>query len=53
MTQQERTELITEIKELLRLDYEHKKTMFLSMFDEETIKLMKSVLKKYLKRSEI
>lgn len=51
MTQQERTELIREIKELLQLHYECKKTSVLSVFDEETIKVMKSVLQKLFQRN--
>ena len=51
MTQQERTELIKEIKELLKMDYECKVSSRGSMFDDETIKLLKSVLQKCLSLS--
>ena len=52
MTQQKRTELIREIKELLQLDYESKKTSLHATFDEETIHLLKSVLKTCLRWSQ-
>jgi hypothetical protein len=51
MTQQERTELIREIKELIKLDYEIKVNSRGSLFDDETLKLMKSVLQKCLSLS--
>jgi len=46
MTQEERTQLIREIKELLQLDYESRTTSHGSMFDDETIKVMQAVLQK-------
>jgi hypothetical protein len=51
MTQQERTELIREIKELLKMDYESKINLRCSMFDDDTLKLVKSVLQKCLSLS--
>lgn len=48
MTQQERTKLIKEIKELLKMDYKCKVKTKDSMFDDETIKLLKAVLQKCL-----
>jgi len=51
MTQQERTELIREIKDLIKLDYESKVNSRGSLFDDETLKLMKSVLQKCLSLS--
>ena len=48
MTEQERTELIREIKELLKMDYECKVNSIGSMFDDKTIKLLKLVLQKCL-----
>lgn len=53
MTQQERTDLIREIKELLKLDYESKIALNGPMFDEETIKVIKSVLQKLFAMSLI
>jgi hypothetical protein len=46
MTQEERTQLIREIKELLQLDYQSRIASRGSMFDDETIKIMKAVLQK-------
>ena len=46
MTQEERTQLIREIKELLQLDCKSRTTSHGAMFDDETIKVMKAVLQK-------
>jgi hypothetical protein len=51
MTQEERTQLIREIKELLQMDYESKVNSRGSMFDDDTLKLLKSVLQKCLSLS--
>jgi hypothetical protein len=48
MTHQERIELIREIKELLQMQEESRNSAQGKMFDEDTIKLMKSVLQKCL-----
>ena len=53
MTQQERTELIREIKELLQMQEESRNTAQGRMFDDETIKAMKAVLQKCLALSVI
>ena len=50
MKQEERTQLIREIKELLQLDYESRTTHG-AMFDDETIKVMKAVLQKLFAKS--
>lgn len=46
MSQEERTQLIREIKELLQLDYDSRTSSYGAMFDDETIKIMKTVLLK-------
>ena len=48
MTHQERIELIREIKELLQMQEESRDSAQGNMFDEDMIKLMKSVLLKCL-----
>lgn len=53
MSQEERTQLIREIKELLQLDYESRTTSHGVMFDDDTIKLMKAVLQKLFAMSLI
>jgi hypothetical protein len=51
MTQQQKIELIREIKELIKLDYESKVNSRGWIFDDETLKLMKSVLQRCLSLS--
>jgi len=51
MSQEERTQLIREIKELLQMQEVSRTIQPALMFNDETIKLMKDVLQKCLKLS--
>ena len=53
MTQEDRTQLIREIKELIKLDFESRTTSYGRILDDETLNKMRLVLKKMLDLSLI